>query len=82
MTGEVREVRGLLASVVGSDIVDSLDDHELFFAHGIIDSLHLVEIVHRFESDLGIAVAGQDLSPEHFGSISGMALYLQTKRPL
>jgi acyl carrier protein len=82
MNGEVGEVRRLLASVVGSDIVDSLDDNELFFAHGIIDSLHLVEIVHRFESDLGIAVAGQDLSPEHFGSISGMALYLQTKRPL
>jgi acyl carrier protein len=80
MDGAIGEVRRLLASVVGSEIVDSLEDDQLFFSHGVVDSLHLVEIIERFQSDLGVAVAGQDLSPENFGSISGMARFLQSKR--
>ena len=80
MDGAIGEVRRLLASVVGSDIVDSLEDDQLFFNHGVVDSLHLVEIIERFQSDLGVAVAGQDLSPENFGSISGMARFLESRR--
>lgn len=80
MDGAIGEVRRLLASVVGSEIVDSLEDDQLFFNHGVVDSLHLVEIIECFQSDLGVAVAGQDLSPENFGSISGMARFLESRR--
>lgn len=80
MDGAIGEVRRLLASVVGSEIVDSLEDDQLFFNHGVVDSLHLVEIIEGFQSDLGVAVAGQDLSPENFGSISGMARFLKSRR--
>jgi acyl carrier protein len=80
MDGTVGDVRLVLASVVGGDVVDSLKDDELFFDRGIIDSLQLAEIIDRFQSDFGIAVAGEDLSPENFGSITGMARFLETRR--
>ncbi len=72
----------VLASVVGSEIVDSLEDDQPFFEQGVVDSLHLVEIIDRFKSSLGIDVSGQELSPENFGSITGMARFLQAKRAL
>jgi acyl carrier protein len=80
MANEIAEVRQLLASVAGSETVDSLGDDEKFFENRVIDSLHLVEIVDRFQSQFGIKVAGNELSPENFGSISAMARFLSEKR--
>jgi acyl carrier protein len=80
VTGAASDVRVILASVVGEDTVASLDDDDQFFSRGVIDSLHLVEIIERFQSDLGLEVAGEDLSPENFGSIAGMAAFLERKR--
>jgi acyl carrier protein len=76
----VGEARGVLTSVVGADITDSLADDEPFFDRGVVDSLHLVEIIEHFQSDLGIGVEGEDLSPENFGSISAMAKFVEAKR--
>jgi acyl carrier protein len=80
MTDAAREVRVILASVVGEGTVASLADDDQFFSRGMIDSLQLVEIIERFQVGLGIEVAGEDLSPENFGSISGMATFLERKR--
>ena len=80
MDSAVGDVRLVLASVLGRDVVDSLDDDEPFFDRGIVDSLHLVEIIDHFQGDLGIDVAGEELSPENFGSITGMARFLETRR--
>jgi acyl carrier protein len=77
---EVTEVRQLLASVAGSEVVNSMEDDELFFASHVIDSLHLIEIIDRFESRFGVEVDGKDLSPENFGSIAGMARFLNGRR--
>jgi acyl carrier protein len=80
MESTVADVRRILASVVGSDVVESLADDEQFFARGVVDSLHLVEIIDYLQSDLGIAVSGEDLSPEHFGSINGIARFVESDR--
>jgi acyl carrier protein len=80
MDSEVAEVRQVLASVATSEVVDSIDDDDLFFADRVIDSLHLIEIIDEFESRFGIAVEGSDLSPENFGSIAGMARFLRSRR--
>jgi acyl carrier protein len=74
------EIRQLLASVAGNEVVDSIGDEDLFFEERVIDSLHLVEIIDLFPSQLGVEVAGEDLSPENFGSIVRMAKFLTTKR--
>lgn len=80
MSSAVGEVRSILASVVGDDIVSSLHDDDPIFGHGVVDSLHLVEIIDRLEGGLGIEVGGEDLSPQNFGSIAGMAAFLERKR--
>ncbi|HZO77139.1 MAG TPA: phosphopantetheine-binding protein [Solirubrobacteraceae bacterium] len=80
MTGAATEARHILSSVVGDDLVASLGDDDQLFSRGVIDSLQLVEIIERFQGDLGIEVGGEDLSPENFGSIAGMARFLEQKR--
>jgi acyl carrier protein len=80
MEGTAGDVRRLLASVVGDEVVKSLGDDEQFFDRGVVDSLHLVELVDHLQSDLGISVGGEDLSPENFGSINGMARFVESKR--
>ena len=80
MEGAVGDVRLVLASVVGRDVVDSLEDHESLFDRGIVDSLQLVEIIDRFQEDFAIKVTGEELSPENFGSITGMANFLERRR--
>jgi acyl carrier protein len=74
------EVRQLLASICGKDVVDSIEDDDSFFDGQVIDSLHLVSIIDGFQSQFGIEIAGEDLSPENFGSIAAMARLLTSKR--
>jgi acyl carrier protein len=76
----VMEVRQLLSSITGSEVVDSIGDDDLFFEDRTIDSLHLIEIIDRFQTQLGVEVNGEDLSPENFGSIRSMARFLAKKR--
>jgi acyl carrier protein len=80
MEGGVAEARELLASVIGSDVVASLGDDDRFFDDHVIDSLQLMELVDAFQGRFGIDVSGKDLSPENFGSISGMAQFLTSRR--
>lgn len=74
------EARAILASVAGEDVVASLRDDEQFFSRGVIDSLQLVEIIQRVEQELGEEVSGEDLLPENFGSIAGIASFLERRR--
>jgi len=76
----VAEARQLLASIIGSEVVDSIRDDDRFFDDQLIDSLQLMELVDAFQSRFGIDVSGEDLSPENFGSIAGMAQFLTSKR--
>lgn len=80
MEGAIPEARQLLASVIGSDGVESLGDDDRFFDDHVIDSLQLMELVDAFQGRFGIEVSGKDLSPENFGSIAGMAQFLTSKR--
>jgi acyl carrier protein len=80
MAGAVAETRQLLASVIGSDVVDSLADDDRFFDDHVVDSLQLMELVDAFQGRFGIDVSGKDLSPENFGSIAGMAQFLTSRR--
>jgi len=76
----VAEARQLLASIIGSEVVDSIRDDDRFFDDQLIDSLQLMELVDAFQSRFGIDVSGEDLSPENFGSIAGMAKFLTHSR--
>lgn len=46
---------------------------------GIVDSIGILEIVAFIEQTFSITVSDDDLIPENFGSISGMAAFVQGK---
>ncbi len=74
------EIRQLLASILGPEVANAVSAEELIFERGIIDSLHLVELVSRMESRFGFQVEGHELAPENFGSIGAIAAYVDGKR--
>ncbi len=78
----VEYVRGALAAVVGADVAAGIPDDVQFLDRGLIDSLQIVEIIGYLEDDRGVEVAGEDLTPENFGSISGIARFLVAKRAI
>ena len=82
MAPGVEYVRQALAAVVGADVVAGIPDDVQFLDRGLIDSLQIVEIIGYLEDDRGVEVAGEDLTPENFGSISGMARFLVAKRAI
>ena len=79
MSESIQYVRRILAAVVGAQIVDAIENDVQFFERGIIDSLQIVEIIGYLEDDLEVEIAGEDLTPENFGSIAGMARFLESK---
>ena len=79
MSASADYVRHVLAAVVGQETTAGISDDLPFFDRGVIDSLQIVEIIGFLEDDLGLEVEGEDLSPENFGSINGMAAYLVAK---
>ncbi len=72
-------VRGVLAGIVGSEVVNGISDDELIFEHRIVDSLHLVELVERLESAFGVEVEGEELTAENFGSVGAIARFFASK---
>jgi len=70
----------LLATFVGSEVVEALGDDDLIFQQGVIDSLHLVELIDGFSAKLHVEVEAQELTPENFESVAAMARYLTQKR--
>jgi len=73
------DVRELLASLVGADLVDGVQDEDLIFEQGLIDSLYLVQLIDLVETRFGIRVAGEELAPENFESIAAMTRYVAAK---
>jgi methoxymalonate biosynthesis acyl carrier protein len=79
MTSSEREIRDLLGGLVGPEIAGDVSEDDQIFEQGIIDSMHLVELVGALESRYGFKVAGDELSPDNFASVSAMASYLDRK---
>ena len=81
MTSSERQVRDLLSAIVGPQVAESVAGDEFLFDQGIVDSLHLVQLVEALESSCGIVVEGDELRPENFGSVDAMAAYVERKGP-
>lgn len=75
-----REVRDILAAIIGGDAASSVDENDLLFERGIIDSLHLIELIDLLQERFGMEVESDELSPENFESLQAMADYVRRKR--
>lgn len=50
-----------------------------FIDNGIIDSTGILELVAFLEERFGVTVKDEDLLPENFNTLSGIARFLETK---
>jgi acyl carrier protein len=79
MTSAESEIRDLLGAMVGPEVAGAVGAEDQIFEQGVIDSMHLVELVGALESRYRFKVAGEELSPENFGSVRAMASYVDRK---
>lgn len=48
---------------------------------GIVDSVGILEIVTFLEREFAIQISDDDLLPENFGSVAGIAAFVERKSP-
>jgi acyl carrier protein len=56
------------------------DDNTSLLEEGIIDSTGVLGLVMFVEESFGVAVADEDVVPENFDTVSGLAAYVESKR--
>jgi D-alanine--poly(phosphoribitol) ligase subunit 2 len=62
------------ARAQGLTALDRTDD---FVEMGVFDSISLLEFIMHLEKRLGIKIPGEDVDPDHFGSLAAISHYLQ-----
>lgn len=67
-----------LMGIIGAD--QSVDPQQDLFDSGVLDSLGMITLIGRLESDYQIKIADVDLMPENFGTIEAMAEYVSRRR--
>ncbi|MFN8103697.1 MAG: acyl carrier protein [Acidimicrobiia bacterium] len=72
-------VRDLLGEIAGIDVVADIGDDDHLLEQGLVDSLHLVELVSGLEERAGVEVEADDLVPENFESLTAIAAFVDAK---
>lgn len=57
-----------------------LNDNTLLLEEKVIDSVGVLELLFFVEETFRIEVPEEDISPDHFGTISKLALYIDSKK--
>jgi acyl carrier protein len=57
-----------------------LNDDTMLLEEKVIDSVGVLELLLFVEETFGIEVPEEDISPDHFGTISRLALYIARKQ--
>jgi acyl carrier protein len=58
----------------------ALADDDPLLEGGIVDSLGVLDLVRFIESEFGVSVEDEELTPEHFNSIGRIGAYIQNKQ--
>ena len=56
------------------------NDYTLLLEEKVIDSVGMLELLFFVEGTFRIEVPEEDISPDHFGTISKLALYIDSKQ--
>lgn len=59
---------------------DELTDDYPLLERRVLDSLGLFQIVSFVEGEFGVEIRDEELVPEHFGTISGIARLIEAKQ--
>ncbi len=77
---ETRIKQFVLDNFVYGGSLNEIKDEASFMAEGIIDSLGVLELIAFVEDAFAIEVADEEVLPENFGSVRGMARYIREKQ--
>ena len=77
MAVEARIQRFILENFLFSDKGDLLRDDASFLEEGIVDSTGVLELVMFVEETFGFEVDDEDILPENFDSVRGLADYVR-----
>jgi acyl carrier protein len=55
------------------------DENESLFDAGVIDSFGLMDLIQTLETDLGIKVPDEDLTPRRFETVAKIEAYFQAR---
>ncbi len=69
----------LISNSAGGDI-ETLSDDESLLDAGVIDSVAMIELIAFLEQTYRICVDEDDMIPENFNSIDGIAGYVKSKQ--
>ena len=58
---------------------ETVEDDTSLLDRGLVDSTSILEIVGFLEEQFGVAVADEELVPEHFDSIAALSAFLDKK---
>jgi acyl carrier protein len=57
----------------------TLSDTASFLEHGIADSTSVLELIMFVEEDFGLDVEDEEIVPDNFDSVAGLAAYIRRK---
>lgn len=77
MTVEALIQRFILENFLFSDDGDLVQDDVSFLEEGIVDSTGVLELVMFVEETFGFEVDDEDILPENFDSVRGLADYVR-----
>jgi acyl carrier protein len=55
-------------------------DDDALMGRGIVDSLGVMELIGFVEEAFGVAIAADDVTEEHFGSVNAMVRFVASKQ--
>ena len=69
---------------ISKDILYSQDpypyaDSDSLLDQGIIDSMNILQLILFIEKQFGFAIPDQDVVPDHFDSVSQLAIYVRNR---
>lgn len=73
-------IRSFLVEHFPSARNHALGDDDHLLANGILDSLGVLDLVGYLEREFGIAVADEDLVPEHFETLRHLTTFVEEKQ--
>jgi acyl carrier protein len=75
------ELRGFIATDLGWEgSVEELTDEYPLLDNGVLDSVGIFHVIGFIESKYGVDVEDEELVPEHFGTLAGIARLVESKR--
>lgn len=73
------EIRNYLKTHRASEDASQFGDDDSLLELGVIDSMTMIDVIAHLEGTYGISVDDDDMTPEHFDSVNGIAAYVAGK---